>query len=181
MLTGHFYRVAALLFGLGVAVAFSRWFSKHEASALNIWRRSVFWLAAALAVMIIAIQGGKSLTESRAVSNLPTAVPGSPNVLVIVVDTLRADHLSSYGYMRQTTPNLDNLARGGVLFENAIAPSSWSLPSHASLVTGQRVNEHGMGNVEPMPHLNRYDRRTDDLRVRMRDGRARVRAVIAKN
>jgi arylsulfatase A-like enzyme len=153
MLTGHFYRVAALLFGLGVAVGFSRWFSKHEASALNIWRRSVFWLAAALAVMIIAIQGGKSISESRAVSNLPAAVPGSPNVLVIVVDTLRADHLSSYGYVRQTTPNLDNLARGGVLFENAIAPSSWSLPSHASLVTGRAVHEHGMGNVEPMPWL----------------------------
>jgi arylsulfatase A-like enzyme len=153
MLTGHFYRVAALLFGLGVAVAFSRWFSKHEASALIIWRRSVFWLAAALAVMIIAIQGGKSISESRAVSNLPAPVPGSPNVLVIVVDTLRADHLSSYGYVRKTTPNLDNLARGGVLFENAIAPSSWSLPSHASLITGQPVHEHGMGNVEPMPWL----------------------------
>jgi len=153
MLTGHFYRTAALLFALGVAVAFSRWFQKHEASALSVWRKSALWLTAALALTIIAIQGGKAISESRAVSNLPRAMPGSPNVLVIVVDTLRADHLSSYGYSRQTTPNIDNLAHRGVLFENAIAPSSWSLPSHASLVTGEPVHSHGMGNVEPMPWL----------------------------
>jgi arylsulfatase A-like enzyme len=153
MLTGHFYRRAALLFALGVAVAFTRWFRKHELDALSAWRRSVPWLASLLAFVIIGIQGGKWISESRAVSNLPPAVPGSPNILVIVVDTLRADHLSSYGYSRATTPNIDHLARNGVLFENAIAPSSWSLPSHASLVTGRAVHEHGMGNVQPMPWL----------------------------
>jgi len=153
MLTGHFYRRAALLFALGVAVTFSRWFRTREESMLSTWRKSAPWLGAALALMIVGIQGGKWISETRAVSNLPAAVPGSPNVLVIVVDTLRADHLSSYGYSRQTTPNLDNLALNGVLFENAVAPSSWSLPSHASLVTGEPVHEHGMGNVEPMPWL----------------------------
>lgn len=151
MLTGHFYRRAALLFALGVAVAFNRWFRAHEASTVSTWRKSAAWLAVALAVVIIGIQGGKWISESHAVSNLGPAAPGSPNVLVIVVDTLRADHLSSYGYSRATSPNIDNLARNGVLFENAIAPSSWSLPSHASLVTGRVVHEHGMGNVEPMP------------------------------
>jgi arylsulfatase A-like enzyme len=153
MLTGHFYRRAALLFALGVAVAFGRWFRKHEAPVLSAWRKSAPWLAAALALVIIGIQGGKWISENRAISNLPAAAPGSPNVLVIVVDTLRADHLSSYGYARSTSPNIDNLARNGVLFENAIAPSSWSLPSHASLVTGRAVHEHGMGNVEPMPWM----------------------------
>ncbi len=153
MLTGHFYRRAALVFALGVAVAFSRWFRKHETGAVSAWRSSAPRLAGALALMIIGIQGGKWISESRAVSNLPAAAPNSPSVLVIVVDTLRADHLSSYGCSRPTSPNIDNLARNGVLFENAIAPSSWSLPSHASLVTGRAVHEHGMGNVEPMPWL----------------------------
>jgi arylsulfatase A-like enzyme len=153
MLTGHFYRRAALLFSWGVAVAFGRWFRKHEPSALNMWRKSAPWVAAALALIILAIQGGKSISESFAVSRLPAAAPGSPNVLVIVVDTLRADHLSSYRYARPTSPNIDNVANKGVLFENAIAPSSWSLPSHASLATGRTVHEHGMGNVEPMPWL----------------------------
>jgi arylsulfatase A-like enzyme len=65
-----------------------------------------------------------------------------PNVLLLVVDTVRADHLSCYGYHRPTSPNLDALAREGVLFENAIAPSSWTQPSHASLLTGQYTHEH---------------------------------------
>jgi arylsulfatase A-like enzyme len=153
MLTGYFYRRAALVFALGIAVAFSRWFRKRESRAVTAWRSSAPWLAAALAFAIIGIQGGKWISESRAVSNLPAPAPGSPNVLVIVVDTLRADHLSSYGYSRPTSPNVDKLASNGVLFENVIAPSSWSLPSHASLVTGRAVHEHGMGNVEPMPWL----------------------------
>lgn len=153
MLTGHFYRRAALLFALGVAVAFARWLRKHEFGAVSRCRRSAVWLLATLVLVIVGIQGGKSIGESRAVSNLSAAAANSPNVLVIVVDTLRADHLSSFGYSRPTSPNIDNLARDGVLFENAIAPSSWSLPSHASLVTGRAVHEHGMGNVEPMPWL----------------------------
>ena len=153
MLTGHFYRRAALLFALGVAVAFSRWFQKHEPHATDAWRKSAVVALAALAIVTIGIEGGIRISESRTVSNLPSAAPGSPNVLVIVVDTLRADHLSAYGYSRPTSPNIDRLAGNGVLFENAIAPSSWSLPSHASLVTGRAVHEHGMGNVQPMPWL----------------------------
>jgi arylsulfatase A-like enzyme len=153
ILTGHFYRRAALLFALGVAVAFSRWFRKYKTGVVTAWGRTAPWLAAALVFVIIGIQGGESINESRAVSSLPAAASGSPNVLVIVVDTLRADHLSSYGYSRPTSAHIDNLAQNGVLFENAIAPSSWSLTSHASLVTGRAVHEHGMGNVEPMPWM----------------------------
>jgi arylsulfatase A-like enzyme len=59
------------------------------------------------------------------------------------VDTLRADHLSAYGYFRDTSPNIQRLGKDGVLFDNAYAASSWSLPSHASLLTGQYPHEHG--------------------------------------
>jgi arylsulfatase A-like enzyme len=86
-------------------------------------------------------------------ARLPAAAPGSPNVLVIVVDTLRADHLSAYGYPKLTSPQIDLIAKQGVLFENAIAPCSWSLPSHGSLITGRYPLEHGLVNVEPMPWL----------------------------
>lgn len=154
MLSGHFHRWAALLFGLGVAVAFGRWFRRQQQDgALRLWTKSAPWLVACLGLAIIGIEGGKRIYEQHAISDLPSAAPESPNVLVVVVDTLRADHLSSYGYSRETSPNLDRLAANGVLFENAIAPSSWSLPSHASLVTGRAVHEHGMGNIEPMPWL----------------------------
>ena len=62
--------------------------------------------------------------------------PKRPNVLLIVMDTVRADHLSSYGYHLPTTPNIDRIAKQGILYENAITPGSWTLPSHATLFTG---------------------------------------------
>ena len=66
-----------------------------------------------------------------------------PNVLLIVMDTQRADNLSCYGYDKKTTPNIDKLASEGVLFLNNIIPGVWTLPSHASLFTGRYVSGHG--------------------------------------
>lgn len=66
-----------------------------------------------------------------------------PNVFLIVIDTLRADHLSAYGSERETSPSIDALAEEGTLYETAISPSSWTLPSHASLFTGLPVRDHG--------------------------------------
>ncbi|MBW2257072.1 MAG: sulfatase, partial [Deltaproteobacteria bacterium] len=60
----------------------------------------------------------------------------------IVMDTVRAQSVSAYGYERETTPNLDAFATGGVLFEQATAPSTWSLPAHASLFTGTLPSIH---------------------------------------
>jgi arylsulfatase A-like enzyme len=64
------------------------------------------------------------------------------NVLLISIDSLRADHLGSYGYGRQTSPALDALAARGVLFENAVSQAPWTLPSHASLFTSQYSPTH---------------------------------------
>ena len=66
-----------------------------------------------------------------------------PNVLVFLVDTTRADHLSAYGYERATSPSVERLAAGGVLFERAFAPSSWTRASTASLLTGLDPVHHG--------------------------------------
>ncbi len=77
--------------------------------------------------------------------------PQPPNIVFIVLDTVRADHLSSYGYSRPTTPNLDRLAARGVLFENAIAPTSWTLASHASMFTGLLPHQNGADWWLPLP------------------------------
>lgn len=66
-----------------------------------------------------------------------------PNVLVYLVDTTRADHLSTYGYERETTPRLDAFARDGVVFERAWSPSSWTRAATASLLTGLDPARHG--------------------------------------
>jgi arylsulfatase A-like enzyme len=148
-LTNRLYHRAAVLLALGVAVAFTRWVGSHQPRAVRLWEKSTPWLVAFFLLVFAGIQSGKWLHEQHALANLPTAAHGSPNVLVIVIDTLRADHLSSYGYGRPTSPLIDQLAKNGVLFENAVAPCSWTLPSHASLLTGRYPFEHGLKNVQP--------------------------------
>lgn len=66
-----------------------------------------------------------------------------PNILLYVVDTLRADHLGCYGYPRPTSPNVDALAAESLLFEDAIAQASWTTPSTASILTGRDPLGHG--------------------------------------
>ncbi len=64
--------------------------------------------------------------------------------MLISADTLRADHVGAYGYARPTTPNVEEHAARGVLFENAISQSSWTRPAHLSMFTGLYPNEHGV-------------------------------------
>ena len=66
------------------------------------------------------------------------------NIVLITIDTLRADHLSCYGYDRETSPNIDNIAKQGILFKHAIAPSSWTVPSMVSLFTSVYPVNHGV-------------------------------------
>jgi arylsulfatase A-like enzyme len=152
-LTARLSHWSCALLALGVAAVFNRWFGKRESEILKRCQRATPRLIAAWVLAFVAIEGGGWIIERSAVARLPVASAASPNVLIIVVDTLRADHVSSYGYARQTSPEIDRIAKQGVQFENAIAPSSWSLPSHASLLTGRYPFEHGMQNVEPMPWL----------------------------
>jgi len=163
LISGRIRHFGAFVFAVGLAVTFNRWLCRHEAAALRFWRRTLPWVAGTAALALVCIQGGLWLKERLAVSWLPAARPGAPNILVIVVDTLRADHLSSYGYSRPTSSNLDRIAQQGVLFENAIATSSWTPPSHASLLTGRYPHEHG---TEEKPYDGRYPTIAQALRDR---------------
>lgn len=84
------------------------------------------------------IGGIRVYREHRAMSALPAARPGMPNVLLIIWDTVRGSNLSLYGYHRPTTPFLEDFARSGARFDMAVATAPWTLPSHASMFTGQR-------------------------------------------
>jgi len=84
-------------------------------------------------------------------------------IIIYVVDCLRADHVSCFGYRRQTTPNIDTLAQDSVLFENAFSPSTWTKPVAASLLTGLYPPAHGLRmrtdvlkwNIRTLPELLR--------------------------
>lgn len=87
---------------------------------------------------------GPGTVEDPAPTEAVSMEPGArPNVVLISIDTLRADHLGTYGYARPTSPNIDALARRGVTFERATSPSSWTLPAHASMLTGVSPYRHG--------------------------------------
>lgn len=82
-------------------------------------------------------------------------VGDGPNLLFVVVDTLRADHLGTYGYSRPTSPELDRLAGESLVFDKAISGSSWTQPAVASLLTGRSPIEHGV--IEGVPLPARYE------------------------
>ena len=71
------------------------------------------------------------------------------NVLFVVMDTVRADHLTPYGYDRPTTPGLADFASEATVFEEAVAPAPWTLPVHASLFTGLYPSQHGADQENP--------------------------------
>lgn len=94
-------------------------------------------MALGVAVLVSMACGRQATTSSEQASQ-------RPNVLLISIDTLRADHLGSYGYSRDTSPFLDSLAMNSIRFDQAFAPASWTLPSHMSLFTGAYPQTHGV-------------------------------------
>lgn len=91
-------------------------------------------------ILLAAALAGASVASCR---GEPAYRCASCNVVLVSIDTLRADHVGAYGYDRPTTPHLDTLASSGVVFENAISQSSWTRPAHMSMFTGLHPHEHG--------------------------------------
>jgi len=91
---------------------------------------------------------GGQLTDGDVVWSAPRiTAPGAStatSVILISIDTLRADHLGCYGYATPTSPNVDHMAAEGVLFRNFVASSPWTLPSDASMLTGFDPERHGV-------------------------------------
>lgn len=80
-----------------------------------------------------------------------TAETGPPNILLLSIDTLRADHLGCYGYGRDTSPHLDALAAQGLRYHRALAPTPWTLPSHGAMLSG--VDPYLLGLTAQWRHL----------------------------
>jgi arylsulfatase A-like enzyme len=98
--------------------------------------RSFSWCAA-LAVSVAGSACGPA-------GSSPEVDSERPDVVLVVIDTLRPDHLEAYGYERETAPYLAELARGATVFRRAFSTSSWTAPATASLFTGLYPNHHGV-------------------------------------
>ena len=150
LLVGQLQQLAALVLSVGVGTHIGRCLRNKE-SQLTVFAQYTFTVLIA-AALFAGMLGATwdSWRERQFVADLPKSDHRGTNVLFIVLDTLRADHIFSYGYQRRTTMNIDGLAERGVLFENTFANSSWTLPSHASLLTGRFPSEHKADWWDPL-------------------------------
>jgi arylsulfatase A-like enzyme len=110
--------------------------ANQQIRLLRLARRALPALAIAGAALAIVVRSVRSFHDPGGSSKQTPARTGAPNVLLIVLDTVRAASLSVNGYARPTSRNLETLAQRGAYFERAVSTSSWTLPSHASLFTG---------------------------------------------
>jgi len=127
---------AALLLAAGVATRVAYAAGPEPARWTRRMRRPGIVMAAAVLLATLVVRVGRPLRASWWSSRAPAAPAESPNVLLLVLDAVRAENLGLYGYARPTTPALERWAQSGVVFDWAISPSSWTLPSHSSLFTG---------------------------------------------
>ena len=140
---------ALLLLAAGLSARFVR---ALERRALGLGRlvRLTFPIAAGLVVILAAAYWMQDQLELRREASRPLPPPSSPNILLIVLDTVGAGHLSLHGYKRPTSATLDELASRGVCFKAANATTSWTLPSHASIFTGRWPHEVSAGWFTPL-------------------------------
>lgn len=144
--------VAQVIVAAGVATAMLRYADASPQRLARLLRRATVVLAAVAGFGAIAFNVGRLLRERRAVSALPVAPEGTPNVLLLILDTVRARELSVYGYERRTTPALERLAADAIRYERAIATAPWTLPSHASIFTGRYPFQLSVGYDTPLEH-----------------------------
>jgi arylsulfatase A-like enzyme len=135
------YPAAWFVLALGISSQLVPWLESQPAKRrLTLLVRTFPVLLGSVLLLAASVFGGDWLKQRRETSRaLPPT--GSPNVLLIVLDTVRRDRLSLYGYRRPTTPNLERLAENGIRFDRARATAPWTLPSHASFFTGRWPHE----------------------------------------
>ena len=99
--------------------------------------------AIAPALIAIALLIGLTGASRHAPTPRPP-ITNAPNIILISIDSLRADHLGAYGYRRATSPNIDALAAKGTTFETVMSPTSWTLPAHMTMLTSLPPEKHGV-------------------------------------
>lgn len=144
------HRIAVVLLAAGLAVQSSRVVVSRTTQFFRVVRFTLPILVVLVTALAFGLHGWRALEERLATARLPSVSATTPNILLLILDTVRAKNLSVYGYGRRTTPNLEYIAQRGVRFDMAIAPSSWTLPSHGTMFTGRWPHELSTGWRTPL-------------------------------
>jgi arylsulfatase A-like enzyme len=135
------HQIASVMLAVGFGVVAARLLVPRWESLTTLARRVTIPLCCGIVLLAVAVFGRGRFEEWRAIRGLPAAPSGVPNVLLLVLDTVRSMNLSAYGYARPTSPSMESLVDRGVVFSNAVATSSWTLPSHGSMFTGHYAHD----------------------------------------
>ncbi|MGE5570587.1 MAG: sulfatase [Rhodospirillales bacterium] len=144
--------LAVVLIAIAVASVFAGRRLRARFARRPVARFAPAGAALALACGLLAVSvwlgwPGRSAAAEAEAAGVQNS--SQPNVVIMVMDTVRADHVSLHGYPRRTTPNLEALARDSVVYRSAIAPSDMTLGSHGSLFTGLYASWHGAHCAPP--------------------------------
>jgi arylsulfatase A-like enzyme len=143
------YSFALLAMVLGVAIRLVPVFERNAPRCRQFVLYSLPVLVAFVLILAaMPFLGDRAKVRREAAQPLPPA--DSPNVLLIVLDTVAANHLSLHGYPRETSLTLSELAQRGIRFDAARSSSSWSLPAHATMFTGRWLHETSAGWLTPL-------------------------------
>ncbi len=133
--------LGALLLALGLGSVTARLLGSRVAGASRVVRQSVPWLMGSVAALAVLTPSWRALHEQWLIHHRRAPRPDAPNVLLLILDTVRAVNLSLYGYPRQTTAELESFAARATVFDLAFATGSWTTLSHASMFTGRWPTE----------------------------------------
>lgn len=147
-------RRAGALLGLGAGVAVGQSLRRRGATR-TVLDRAFVPLGAVVGVLGVAVIASGIIRERRAFAALPPHDPGLPNVLLLILDTVRAQSTSVHGHVRRTTPEIEALADSGVRFDRAFSTAPWTLPSHTSMFTGRYPHELSADWLTPLDDAER--------------------------
>lgn len=140
---------ATMILSLGLAARTSVTMVAHARRLTQLVNQSLVWLG----LLVVALFGGSawgSFRESSDAGRAARAGRNAPNIVLLVLDTVRGMNLSLYGYARETSPALAHWAESGARFDEAIATAPWTLPSHAGMFTGRYAHELGTSFLKPL-------------------------------
>jgi arylsulfatase A-like enzyme len=143
------YGLAGFLLAVGIAMRLVPAIGHRAAGFRRLLRFSFPFFAGIVPIVALSLWGIER-QKARREEARPLPPPGSPNVLLIVMDTVGAAHLSLQGYNRPTSPTIDELAAKGIRFDRAQAAASWTLMSHSSMFTGRWPHELSSGWFTPL-------------------------------
>ncbi|HEY2805814.1 MAG TPA: sulfatase [Gemmatimonadales bacterium] len=149
LLFRQFWPLATAVLAAGISLRITAMMGPEPGPVLPMLRRFSLWaLVLPLGGLVIA-RGLPLAIERWQDWRLAAAPAAAPNVLLIIVDTERAENLGLYGYAKATSPRLDSIAHSAAVFDWAIAPAPWTLASHASMFSGLPASQTSVRWLHP--------------------------------